>query len=79
MRNWDAQDEAGVGVCTVDADLEDARMVAAHLGIPIETVRAGVLSRLKRASLPGNIFIVEFEALLLFIILLIALSYTNCI
>ena len=48
MRNWDAQDEAGDGACTVDADLEDARMVAAHLGIPIETVRAGVLSLSKK-------------------------------
>ena len=55
MRNWDAQDEAGVGACTADADLEDARMVGAHLGIPIETVRAGVLSRLKSiVYLPGS-------------------------
>ncbi|CAN0171247.1 unnamed protein product [Laminaria digitata] len=38
MRNWDAQDEAGGGTCTADADLEDARMVGAHLGIPVETV-----------------------------------------
>eukprot|EP00904_Undaria_pinnatifida_P002881 jgi/Undpi1/12594/HiC_scaffold_6.g02263.m1 len=38
MRNWDAQDEEGGGACTADADLEDARMVGAHLGIPVETV-----------------------------------------
>lgn len=38
MRNWDGQDETGSDVCTADADLEDARMVGACLGIPVETV-----------------------------------------
>lgn len=38
MRNWDAQDETGSDVCTADADLEDAKMVGRHLGIPVETV-----------------------------------------
>lgn len=40
MRNWDGRDEVGSDVCTADADLEDARMVGAHLGIPVETVSA---------------------------------------
>ena len=38
MRNWDGQDESGSDVCTADADLEDARRVGMHLGIPVETV-----------------------------------------
>lgn len=38
MRNWDEQDETGSSVCTADADLEDARRVGTHLGIPVETV-----------------------------------------
>lgn len=38
MRNWDEQDETGSDVCTADADLEDARRVGIHLGIPVETV-----------------------------------------
>lgn len=38
MRNWDGQDETGSDVCTADADLEDARRVGIHLGIPVETV-----------------------------------------
>lgn len=38
MRNWDGQDETGTHVCTADADLEDARRVGIHLGIPVETV-----------------------------------------
>ena len=39
MRNWDSRDEAGGEVCTADVDLEDARRVGHHLGIPVETVR----------------------------------------
>lgn len=38
MRNWDGQDETGSDYCTADADLEDARRVGIHLGIPVETV-----------------------------------------
>lgn len=38
MRNWDGQDETGSDVCTADTDLEDARRVGIHLGIPVETV-----------------------------------------
>lgn len=38
MRNWDGRDEAGDEVCTADVDLEDARKVGRHLGIPVETV-----------------------------------------
>ncbi|CAN0060097.1 unnamed protein product [Ectocarpus sp. 6 AP-2014] len=38
MRNWDEQDETGSDVCAADTDLEDARRVGYHLGIPVETV-----------------------------------------
>lgn len=50
MRNWDAQDEEGGGACTADADLEDARMVGAHLGIPVETVRVAGLCNHKTCT-----------------------------
>ncbi|CBN73977.1 conserved unknown protein [Ectocarpus siliculosus] len=38
MRNWDEQDETGSDVCAADTDLEDARRVGYHLGIPVKTV-----------------------------------------
>lgn len=35
MRNWDTADEQGMETCPADADLESAKAVAEHIGIPL--------------------------------------------
>lgn len=36
MKNWDEKDE--VGQCSSDHDLEDAKFVCQHIGIPFKEV-----------------------------------------
>lgn len=36
MKNWDEKDE--VGQCLSDSDMEDAKFVCQHIGIPFQEV-----------------------------------------